>query len=156
MFELLENTSFEELRQDNALLSEVIARSASVKASVVAEDEREGGRRRILNLGHTIAHAIEKSTSKLSHGEAVAVGLYHIIRYAVKEGILSQNDASRIFGLLEKYGFETELPAERNQLLNAVCGDKKRSGDTLHIIIPTSIGSVEDRVLRLDEISVIL
>lgn len=156
LFELLEETSFEQLRQDDALLSEVIARSASVKASVVAEDEREGGRRRILNLGHTIAHAIEKSTSTMSHGEAVAVGLYHITRYAVKEGVLSQDDASRIFNLIEKYGFKTELPAERNHLLDAVRGDKKRSGDTLHIIIPTSIGSVEDRVLRLDEISVIL
>ncbi len=156
LFELLESASFEQLRQDDALLSKVIAHSASVKASVVAEDERESGRRRILNLGHTIAHAIEKSTSKLSHGEAVAVGLYHITRYAVKEGVLSQDDASRIFNLIKKYGFKTELPVEQNQLIDAVRGDKKRSGDTLHIIIPTSIGTVEDRVLRLDEISVIL
>ncbi len=156
LFELLERASFEQLRQDDALLSEVIAHSANVKASVVAEDEREGGRRRILNLGHTIAHAIEKSTSKLSHGEAVAVGLYHITRYAVKDGVLSQDDASRIFNLIKKYGFKTELPVEQNQLIDAVRGDKKRSGDTLHIIIPTSIGTVEDRVLRLDKISVIL
>ncbi|MBR4968654.1 MAG: 3-dehydroquinate synthase [Alistipes sp.] len=155
LFSLLERSSFDALRSDDSLLEEVITRCVRVKASVVAEDEREGGRRRILNLGHTLAHAIEKSTSKLSHGEAVAVGLYHITRYALAEKMIAEQDAARIFALIEQYGFDTELPVERRDLLKAIEGDKKRSGDSLHIIIPTSIGSVEDRVVAFKDLEVI-
>ena len=156
LFALLERTSFEALRKDAALLEEVITRCMKVKASVVAEDEREGGRRRILNLGHTIAHAIEKSSNKLNHGEAVAVGLYHITRSALAQGLISECDAGRISALIEQYGFVTESPAERKQLLKAIEGDKKRSGDSLHLIYPTAIGKVEDRTVQYKELSTIL
>lgn len=156
MFALLEQTSFEQLRKDDELLKEIILRSMRVKASVVAEDEREGGRRRVLNLGHTLAHAIEKSTSKLSHGEAVAVGLHHITCSAMERGDIAKADGKRIVALIEQYGFATALPVERKQLLKAVEGDKKRSGDTLHIIIPTSVGTVEDRQVKFKDLAEIL
>ena len=156
LFNILEQSSFEQLRQDDELLQNIIFRSAQVKASVVAEDEREGGRRRILNLGHTLAHAIEKCTSKLSHGEAVAIGLYHITNSALAHEVISQSDAERILALLTKYGFEATLPVEHKQLLDAIKGDKKRKGDSLHIILPTGIGSVEDRLVTLEELKSIL
>ncbi len=156
LFSLLERSSFEALRKDAALLEEVITRCMKVKASVVAEDEREGGRRRILNLGHTIAHAIEKSSNRLNHGEAVAVGLYQITRSALAQGLISECDAGRISALIEQYGFITESPAERKQLLKAIEGDKKRSGDSLHLIYPTAIGKVEDRAVQYKELSTIL
>lgn len=156
LFALLEQSSFEELRQGGEKLQQIIYRSVAVKASVVAEDEREGGRRRILNLGHTLAHAIEKSTPKLSHGEAVAVGLYHITRSAQRENIIAEGDAARIFAVLEQYGFDCTLPAERKELLKAVEGDKKRKGDSIHLILPTSIGSVEDRVVSYKDLEVVL
>ncbi len=156
LFALLERTSFEALRKDAALLEEVITRCMKVKASVVAEDEREGGRRRILNLGHTIAHAIEKSSNKLNHGEAVAVGLYHITRSALAQGLISECDAGRISALIEQYGFVTESPAERKQLLKAIEGDKKRSGDSLHLIYPTAIGKVTDHVISFDKLGELL
>lgn len=156
LFALLERTSFEALRKDAALLEEVITRCMKVKASVVAEDEREGGRRRILNLGHTIAHAIEKSSNKLNHGEAVAVGLYHITRSALAQGLISECDAKRISALIEQYGFVTESPAERKQLLKAIEGDKKRSGDSLHLIYPTAIGKVADHVVSFDKLGELL
>ena len=156
LFNTLEQSSFEELRQDDARLEEIILRSIRVKASVVAEDEREGGRRRILNLGHTIAHAIEKSTSKFSHGEAVAIGLHHITRVALAQGLISANDAERIFALIDRYGFDTTLPIEHKQLLDAIKADKKRSGNTLHLILPTAVGAVEDRIVSFDELNEIL
>lgn len=156
LFEILENSSFDAIRNDNELLEEVISRCVRVKASVVAEDEREGGRRRILNLGHTIAHAIEKSSNKMNHGEAVAVGLYHITRSALAQNIIPEGDAKRIFALIEQYGFDTELPAEHKQLLNAIEGDKKRKGDSLHLILPTAIGSVEDRLISFEEMKTFL
>ena len=156
LFNALEQSSFEELRHDDARLEEIILRSIRVKASVVAEDEREGGRRRILNLGHTIAHAIEKSTSKFSHGEAVAIGLHHITRVALAQGLISENDAERIFALIDRYRFDTTLPIEHKQLLDAIKADKKRSGNTLHLILPTAVGAVEDRIVSFDELNEIL
>ena len=153
LFDILEQASFDTLCSDAALLEEVITRCVRVKASVVAEDEREGGRRRILNLGHTIAHAIEKSSSKFSHGEAVAIGLYHITKSALAENMIAEKDAHRILSLIEQYGFETALPVDRNQLLKAVEGDKKRSGNSLHLIFPTAIGAVEDKVLSYSDLS---
>lgn len=156
LFERLEQTSFEELRQNDELLSEIIIRSVKVKASVVAEDEREGGRRRILNLGHTIAHAIEKCTSKFSHGEAVATGLFHITSTSLSQNNIAESDAKRIFTLLSRYGFDTSLPIERKQLFDAIKGDKKRNGNALHIILPTAIGAVEDRLISFEELESLL
>ena len=127
-----------------------------VKASVVAEDAREGGRRRILNLGHTIAHAIEKCTSKFSHGEAVAIGLFHITNTSLSQNNIAESDAKRIFTLLSRYGFDTSLQIERKQLFDAIKGDKKRSGNTLHIILPTAIGAVEDRLISFEELESLL
>lgn len=152
LFEILEHTSFEELRKDEELLEEVIMHSVRVKASVVAEDEREGGRRRILNLGHTIAHAIEKCTHSYNHGEAVAIGLYQITKTALTQEIISAEDGARIFALIEQYGFDTELPIEREAMLKAVEGDKKRKGSTIHLIYPTAIGSVVDKVVEYSEL----
>ena len=156
LFERLEQTSFEELRQNDELLSEIIIRSVKVKASVVAEDEREGGRRRILNLGHTIAHAIEKCTSKFSHGEAVATGLFHITNTSLSQNNIAESDAKRIFTLLNRYGFDTSLQIERKQLFDAIKGDKKRNGNALHIILPTAIGAVEDRLISFEELESLL
>lgn len=155
LFDILEKSTFDTLCHDNALLEEVITRCVRVKASVVAEDEREGGRRRILNLGHTLAHAIEKSTSQFSHGEAVAIGLYHITKSALAQKMIDASDANRILALIEQYGFSTALPTDLNQLLKAIEGDKKRKGDSLHLIFPTAIGVVEDRVVAYKDLKII-
>lgn len=156
LFEILENNTFDTLRNNNELLEDIITRCVRVKAEVVAEDEREGGRRRILNLGHTIAHAIEKLSNKMNHGEAVAIGLHHITHSALAQKVISEGDAKRIFALIEQYGFDIELPVERKQLLKAIEGDKKRMGDTLHVILPTAIGAVEDRVVTFEELHELL
>lgn len=152
LFEMLEQTSFDKLRKDSTLLEEVIMRCVSVKASVVAEDEREGGRRRILNLGHTLAHAIEKCTHEYSHGEAVAVGLHHITLSALRHNLISESDSKHIIALIEQYGFRTDIPVEHRQILDAIAGDKKRKGNMLHLILPTGIGSVEDISVAYSEL----
>ncbi|MBR2352055.1 MAG: 3-dehydroquinate synthase [Alistipes sp.] len=156
LFALLERASFEALRTDSTLLEEVLLRTIRIKASVVTQDEREGGLRRTLNLGHTLAHAIEKCTRTVNHGEAVAVGLHHITRTSLVQGLIADGDAERIFALLRHYGFSTELPAPHDELCRAVRGDKKRSGHTIHLILPTAIGAVIDREVELDNIHDIL
>lgn len=150
LFEILERSTFEALREDKSLLTDVVTRCVRVKASVVAQDEREAGCRRILNLGHTVAHAIEKESSNYSHGEAVAIGIYYMTRKALEHNLISDVDAKRIFALIERYGFDVELPIERKAMLKAIGGDKKRRGDALHLILPTAIGAVEDREVALD------
>ena len=152
LFEVLENSSFEQLRADKALLSQVVEASLKVKIDVVAADEREKGLRRVLNLGHTIAHAIEKSTNKYNHGEAVAIGLCCVAEAAVRMGKLSTEDMQRIKALCEHYNLPTELPESISKLLKAARKDKKREGDHLRIIMPTAIGAVEDISLRFDEV----
>ena len=152
LFEMLEQSSFNELRKNDELLQQIIIHSVKVKSSIVAEDEFEGGRRRVLNLGHTIAHAIEKCTTRLSHGEAVAVGLHQITSSALAKNYISEEDTKRIHDLLQAYGFNTTSPVERRPIIKAIKGDKKRKGNSLNIILPTAIGAVEDRLISFEEL----
>ena len=115
-------------------------------------DERESGLRRVLNLGHTLAHAIEKSTRVCNHGEAVAVGLCCVAAVAERMGKLSAEERLRIESLCARYNLPTELPEPIEKLLKAIRKDKKREGDKLHLILPTAIGAVEDLALGFDEV----
>ena len=74
LFGRIENTTFEALRTDTDLLTDAVSAAIRVKADIVERDEHESGDRRKLNLGHTLAHAIEKCSNRMNHGEAVAVG----------------------------------------------------------------------------------
>lgn len=145
LFALLENSSFEALRRDGGLLSEVIAAAVRVKADIVGRDEREAGERRKLNLGHTLAHAIEKSTSAMNHGEAVAVGTALIAGAAVKTGLLAERDRARIVALLTRLGFDLQPPVALPQLLRETSRDKKNRDGMLHVVLPAGIGSCEVR-----------
>lgn len=156
LFAMLENSSPEELRKDGALLEEVVTAAVKVKVDIVRRDEKEKGERRKLNLGHTLGHAIEKCSDKMVHGEAVATGMAMVSRAAEKAGILAAEDAERIIGLLERYGFELEAPVSMRRLMNAVSKDKKMAGEYLHLVLPTGIGSCEVRPLPKDEIAALL
>ena len=144
LFALLESHSFEQLRADSALLASVVEAALKVKIDVVATDEREKGLRRVLNLGHTIGHAIEKSTRVYNHGEAVAAGLCCVAEVAERMGKLSREDLQRIMALCERYNLPICLPEPIDKLLKAIRKDKKRVGERVHIILPTAIGAVED------------
>ena len=141
LFERLEAVTLQELRADRDLLSELVYRAIKVKADIVERDERESGDRRKLNLGHTLAHAIEKCSSKMNHGEAVAVGLSLISDAAVRGGILVEEDKCRIDGLLTKFCFGLCPPVEVRRLLREVKKDKKSEGDYIYIVLPEGIGS---------------
>lgn len=141
LFEQLEACDFSTLSQDKEQLSHIVYRAIKVKADIVERDERESGDRRLLNLGHTMAHAIEKCSSQMNHGEAVAVGLDMIAKVAAKRNLLSAEDAERIEQLLIRAGFCLEPPTEVRQLLKAINKDKKSEGENIHIVLPTAIGS---------------
>lgn len=149
LFELFENHTFDEFRKDAELLSWAIERAVRVKAVIVERDEREAGERRLLNLGHTIGHAIEKCSRKMLHGEAVAAGMGIVARYAVERGVCDAECAERILALLDKYGLPTSSPVELRELQKAILRDKKRRGNTLAFILPERIGKC-----RIEEVDI--
>ncbi len=151
LFSILERTPLAELAKDPERMGEVVYRAIRVKADIVERDEREHGDRRKLNLGHTLAHAIEKSSSKMNHGEAVAVGLAMISDVAARKGLLSAADRERICGVLERTGFDLTPPVAMRVLLKAVAKDKKSEGDMLHVVFPTGIGACEVVPMPLEE-----
>lgn len=150
LFARLEEARFEVLRGDAALLSGVVSAAVGVKAAIVGRDERETGERRKLNLGHTLAHAIEKCSDRMNHGEAVAVGTVLIADAAVRLGVLAPAARDRIRGVLAHLGFDLTPPVPVARLLREVGKDKKSEAGVLHIVLPTGIGSCEVRPMTCD------
>ena len=131
------------LRGEPDLLTELVARSVGLKAAIVAEDEREEGRRAILNAGHTIGHAIELvSGYSLVHGDAVAIGLALEAVIAGRIGVSGPEVAPRIAGALARLGAPTRSDPEwsAETLLTAMRHDKKVRGGELRFALPESVG----------------
>lgn len=133
---------FNALSQPEAFSQEaLIARCVAMKRDIVERDEREGGLRRLLNLGHTVGHAVEQcSCFSVSHGEAVAMGMAAVTRAAVKRGLCAAETLPRLLALLERHGLPTELNYRAEALAAAARSDKKMSGGTLHLIVPERVG----------------
>jgi len=128
----------------------VIELCASAKAAFVCEDELDTGRRNLLNLGHTIGHAIERCSNYLiSHGDAVAMGIGIMARSGAASGDCSGEDADRIIEALRAL----ELPSTTNfclsELLPFLKADKKRRGDRINLAVIREIGCCELREMPL-------
>lgn len=151
LFRRLEATTFEALRADTDLLTDAVTAAIRVKADIVERDERESGERRKLNLGHTLAHAIEKASNRMNHGEAVAVGTALIAGAAVKLGVLKAEDRDRIVNVLTQLGFDLKPPVEVKRLMKEVGKDKKNEDGMLRIVLPAGIGDCEVRPMTPGE-----
>jgi 3-dehydroquinate synthase len=138
-------------RRDGAALERVIARSVEIKAEIVAGDEREAGRRAVLNFGHTIGHAVEAASRfELLHGQAVAIGMAHEARLAERMGIAEPGTARRIAGALAGFGLPLELPgsaggggARAGALIETMRGDKKARGGAIRFALPRRVGEMQ-------------
>lgn len=131
------------LGRDQTLLAELIVRSVAIKSAIVAEDEREEGRRAILNAGHTVGHAIERvSGYSVLHGNAVGIGLVIEALLAHRLGLAERALAPTIRLALEKLDRPTLLdPGWANHaLLEAMHHDKKVREETLRFALPSGIG----------------
>ncbi len=153
LFAELEGCDIESLRSNRALLSHIIFETIKIKADIVERDEREGGERRKLNLGHTFAHAIEKGSSEMIHGEAVAVGTALVAAMAERMGLLSSDTKSRIIALLERYGFSLTSPVSMSKMLKLIMHDKKAYADAINMVLPCAIANCEVKKMTLNEIS---
>lgn len=131
----------------------VISTCIKMKRDIVKVDEFDNGLRRLLNLGHTIGHAVEKcSNFEISHGDAVAMGLAAIMRGAVSRGICSADDCGKVIDVLKKYGLPTEFCFSSHELFEACKSDKKISGGKMHLIVPEKIGKCRIIPIEIDEI----
>lgn len=138
---LFDPALFAALRDKTVDLPSVIETCVKLKAAVVAEDERDTGLRRLLNLGHSFGHAVEsRSHYALLHGEAVAIGTAMICRAAGSRGLLSSDDCEAVIALLRDYGLPTETEYSSAELFDTLLIDKKFSGGKLHLIVPRRIG----------------
>jgi len=144
-FEWMEAQAPALARREPETLTRLIRRSVEIKAEVVSGDERESGRRAILNAGHTVAHALEQvSNYQLPHGEAVALGLVVECDLAERLGIAPPGLRARVAGLLARLGLPERLPhrLERAALLQSMAGDKKNRGARVHFALAAALGRV--------------
>ncbi len=145
------------VRRDPEALARVVADSVRTKAEVVAQDPLENGRRAILNLGHTLGHALEAvcGYGVLRHGEAVALGLLGVTRYAAARGWLTAtNLPDRLGALHSALGLPARSPpgVDAGALASAVGFDKKRLRGMLSLVVPSSPGQIDLRSIAVDEV----
>ena len=131
---------------DPGRLLPALARAIAIKAEIVSKDEREAGPRMLLNLGHTLGHAVEALTGFRSvlHGEAVAMGMVVAARRSEALGLAPGGTAGRIETLLRRFGLPTEIPTfPREAYLAALEVDKKRRDGRIRYVALRGIGRAE-------------
>lgn len=143
-FVWLENNIAELMSGNKDSLAYAVKRSCENKADVVAQDEREGGLRAILNLGHTFGHAIETAQGygNWLHGEAVAAGMVMAADLSWRRGALSEDDLARVINLLERANLPTKAPADMSpDVFKSLMGvDKKVLDGRLRLVLLESMG----------------
>lgn len=133
------------LDADPSATLDVVARSVEIKSEVVRADEREHGRRKTLNLGHTLGHALEHvSGYALLHGEAVAIGMVLEARIAERLGVADAGTAARIESVLRQAGLPVRRPRELavDTVVDATRMDKKARGGRVEYALPARIGAM--------------
>ena len=122
-------------------ISEVIFRCVSMKRDVVMQDEFDTAERMLLNFGHTIGHSVEScSHYQIPHGLAVAMGMTAITRAAQRMGVCTAGTAEVLEQVLDAYQLPKEVPYSPEELFHAAMTDKKKTGDTLRIVVPEKPG----------------
>jgi len=142
LFDYMETNADTVLSGDTAALTHVVAASVLVKAKVVAADEKESGERMLLNLGHTLGHAIEAAThyKQLLHGEAVAWGMLAAIDIAQHRSLITAADAARMNQVIRTYGPLQPFTATAADLVALTAKDKKNRSGSRSFVLPTAIG----------------
>lgn len=143
LFELIENEDAKEV------IDTVIERSLKIKRAVVEEDEKETGLRRVLNFGHTAAHAIETATGlgDILHGESVAIGMLPFSGNSVKE---------RLVKVLNKYNLKTTIDFSADMLLSSMRHDKKANATGVNAVLVDEIGSFRFEFIEFNELDKII
>lgn len=151
LFELVKNGELVEN------IENVVARCVSIKSEIVNEDEFDTGKRNLLNFGHTLAHSIEKmSEFKISHGNAVAMGMLLISEIAWKRGLSKERCQDEIIDALLENNLPVSCPFTNSSLYYATENDKKSSSGRISIIVPEVIGNCKILNIALAEFKELL
>ncbi|MGP1569756.1 MAG: 3-dehydroquinate synthase [Eubacteriales bacterium] len=127
--------------ENRKILENIVKKCIKIKADIVEKDEKDDGIRQILNFGHTVGHAIEKcSDFEISHGSAVAQGMYVMVKALAKMGILKVEDAEQIEDMLKTYGFNLNIEYTPSEIMRFALKDKKRKGDSVALVLIDKIG----------------
>jgi len=147
--------------RDLPLLQRLVRRSLHIKRTFVEADELDlTGNRSLLNFGHTFGHAYELlgAYRRLHHGEAVALGMLTAIAVSRLRGLLKEDYSEGLIDLLKDFGLPVSVPREwtPEQIAEAIQHDKKRQKDSIRLILPVSLGKVENVLVPVSELRNIL
>lgn len=154
---ILDGMMYKELEKKNLLffqknkpaLQKLVQRNALLKAKVVKEDEFEKDRRRLLNFGHTLGHAVEKQYN-LMHGEAVAIGM--VFAAKLSEEILQFKGSDKLMHIIDQYGLPITAGYNRQKVFDILVSDKKREGEQMNFVLLEKIGKAIVKKIPLQEI----
>jgi len=139
LFRFLETHAECLLDRDPETLGRAVSAAVRVKAEITVEDELETGRRRLLNFGHTLGHALERAAG-IRHGEAVAIGMAAAARLSVRRSGLEENDAERLIRLLERFRLPVRPCGSWPEIRDALLQDKKKAGDRIDLVLLEDLG----------------
>jgi 3-dehydroquinate synthase len=155
LFEFLENNFEKALQYDYSAIHRCITESVQIKATVVENDEREKGERRILNFGHTFGHAIEKLTS-LKHGYAVAIGMCFASYTSLKLGMIAKTEYERIIQLVKNFQLPVNCELDIDTFIDTMKKDKKREGEEVNLVLLESIGKATIKSVPYSQLKTII
>ena len=153
--DFLEDNIEAAFNQDREVLKKIVYESIKVKVNIVQSDERELGERKILNFGHTFAHAIEKLHG-LSHGQSVSLGMILAARMSASLGLIHSNVVDKLTLILEKTGLPVKADLDPNNMAETMLKDKKKAGDILQFILLEAEGKAIVHKLKLADLKKIL
>jgi len=152
LFSFLETNYIKAAEHDIEVIRRVVYDSLVIKSSVVQQDEKESGLRKMLNFGHTLGHAIEKHTGVI-HGNAVAIGMVAAARLSVKEGVLKQVDCERLENLISLYKLPTKMEGlDKEAIIEAMKKDKKRERDVIAFVLLNGIGNIQFKNISIEDL----
>jgi 3-dehydroquinate synthetase len=148
LLDVIEQVVDDSFEWDDPTISGLITSCIKMKLFVVGRDPQETtGLRRCLNVGHTLGHAVESVCDyRITHGEAVSIGLAFDLKLALSKKMISKADSDRVINLLKSAGLPTEIPKEisKDKLVTAISHDKKRDGEGLKWVLPSGkLGTVD-------------
>lgn len=144
LFEFLKANKANIYNFDSIILEKLVEYCCKLKASVVSKDEKESGLRAILNLGHTIGHAIEKTTDykKFTHGEAISLGMVGAFKLALDKNLIDADYMNEALGLLNQYEIITKPSIDVKKVVKATTYDKKVVDSKVRFVLPINKSEV--------------
>lgn len=150
---LCDKSFYESLLSKRLTYAEIIKRCVEIKSDVVAQDEFDTSARKMLNLGHTLGHAIEAlSKYEIPHGLAVSMGMMEIAKISYNNGLCDELTVQKTEELLNVYELPTSSPYSLSEMSDKMTSDKKVEGKKIDLIIPREIGKCEIHHIPLTEL----